>query len=157
MNEITRFVGQYRFLSNFYPAQVKLGDITFPTTEHAYQAAKTIDRKEREFIARLNSPGLAKSAGRNLKLRFDWEDIKIEVMRELLKQKFAKGTDLAFLLSQTGNAYLVEGNAWGDTFWGVFHGHGKNNLGLLLMQIREDNKYHVHEDPFKDRFCKPGS
>lgn len=56
-------------------------------------------------------------------------------MEDLLRQKFSK-TPLRRLLLATGEAELIEGNTWGDTYWGVCHGVGQNHLGCLLMKIR---------------------
>ena len=136
--DITSFSGDYRFLSNFYPCTVVLDGIEFPSVEHAYQAAKTLD-----YCARLRltytwvSPGEAKRMGQTFTLRPDWEQVKIDVMRGLLEQKFCSDQSLFAQLLNTENFYLVEGNTWGDTFWGVCNGKGKNHLGLLLMDIRQ--------------------
>lgn len=134
---INSFTGPHRFLSNFSPAVVYYGFMDFPTVEHAYQAAKTLDRSIRETIRIAPSPATAKKFGRNIELRPDWNDIRLEVMEELLEQKFAPMTSLCGLLLATGDEDLVEGNWWGDTFWGVCKGKGHNHLGKLLMKIRE--------------------
>ena len=138
MNHINRFEGVYFFLSNFYVSQVELDGVAYPTVEHAYQAAKTVDVQVRLLIAKAATPGAAKMIGRRAKLRADWEDVKIAVMYSLLQQKFAKGSPLAARLKSTGQAQLVEGNWWGDRFWGVCKGVGENNLGKLLMVLREE-------------------
>jgi ribA/ribD-fused uncharacterized protein len=88
MNIITAFTGFYRILSNFYPAPVTYGGIRFPTTEHAYQAAKTWDDELRRGIADLRNPATAKRIGRIIPLREDWEAVKIDVMRDVLALKF---------------------------------------------------------------------
>lgn len=125
------------FLSNFYgPSPVKYLGETFATVEHAYQAAKTKRKVERDHIRSLATPGQAKKAGRQVTLRKDWEDVKVRVMRKLLQQKFAI-PELREKLLATGHAYLEEGNYWKDEFWGVCKGKGKNILGLLLMEIRQ--------------------
>lgn len=137
MNIIDSFTGSYRFLSNFYPAKVRHGGINFPTVEHAYQAAKTIFAHERVQISNLDTPAAAKAAGRKLKIRKDWDKIKLNIMRDLVEKKFSKHADLRAKLLKTGSAQLVEGNTWGDTYWGMCDGKGENNLGKILMQIRE--------------------
>jgi predicted NAD-dependent protein-ADP-ribosyltransferase YbiA (DUF1768 family) len=71
-------------------------------------------------------------------VRPDWDDTKINTMLTLLRQKFALGSELAKKLLDTGNRDLVEGNTWGDTFWGVCKGQGENMLGKLLMQVRAE-------------------
>lgn len=134
-DSIESFSGEHRWLSNFWPAEVEYEGITFPSVENAYQAAKSEYGRE-EFIN--ISAGQAKRLGRNSEVREDWEDIKVSVMRDLLSQKFRTGSDLADKLSLTGNVNIVEGNTWGDTFWGVCDGTGDNNLGNLIMDVRKE-------------------
>jgi ribA/ribD-fused uncharacterized protein len=136
---IDSFSGQYRFLSNFWYVEVEFEGITYPTTEHAYQAAKNLDEDYRLEIKYCGKPTIAKMLGKNVVLRDDWEDVKVSIMRDLLRQKFRR-PDLAAALLETGDAGLVEGNYWGDVFWGVCKGKGHNWLGRLLMEIREELK-----------------
>jgi N-glycosidase YbiA len=142
INHISSFTGDHRFLSNFYPAEVELDGIKYPSVEHAYQAAKTTDKKERKQFHKRPLPTAAESKklGKNLDLRSDWEGVKLDVMKQLLIQKFAH-PDLKEKLLETGDALLVEGNYWGDTFWGVDKRKGgQNHLGKLLMKIRDNLK-----------------
>lgn len=132
---IDDFSGKYRFLSNFHPVDVGYEGLIYPSVEHAFQAAKTLNTGLRAAIRMAGSPGAAKKMGRAVKLRDDWEDVKIEVMAHLLERKFAHPGYRKMLLD-TGNEELIEGNTWGDTFWGVCGGKGKNNLGILLMDLR---------------------
>lgn len=134
--DIDSFDGKDRFLSNFYPAPVTYEGLRFPTVEHAFQAAKTTDVILRQVIARLPTPGLAKKHGRVLMLRAGWDNMRLDVMRMLLAQKFSDPTLRARLVA-TAPAKLVEGNTWGDRFWGVCQGIGENHLGRLLMEIRD--------------------
>jgi ribA/ribD-fused uncharacterized protein len=136
-HSITEFRGKWRFLSNFYPSLVNLDGWWYQTVEHAYQAAKTTKIEDRVPIYNVGSPAGAKSLGQKLSLRPDWENVKTDVMLLLLRQKFSHYS-LRELLLSTGNAELVEGNTWGDTFWGVCNGKGSNFLGKLLMQVREE-------------------
>lgn len=136
---VTAFRGYYRFLSNFYSAPVKFDDDWYNSSEHAYQAAKTMDRTMRAIISRQPTAGAAKSLGKSVRLRDDWEQVKIDVMLEILRSKFRSG-ELRQALEATGNMTLVEGNTWGDTFWGVCEGEGENWLGKCLMQVREENR-----------------
>lgn len=130
------FRGKHRFLSNFYPSEVSLDGILYPSIEHAYQAAKTIDITTRREIAALKTPGQAKRRGRRVILRSNWEHIKEEIMYELVLQKFARHPVLRQLLLATGEQQLVEGNTWGDTYWGVCDGEGQNRLGKILERVR---------------------
>lgn len=129
------FSGEYAFLSNFYPAQIRYGGIFFPTAEHAFQSMKTLSMKERLEIAKLPTPGQAKRAGKKVTLRKDWEKIKLRIMKEILLVKFSN-IELAEQLIATGDQILIEGNTWGDRYWGVCNGQGQNNLGKLLMRVR---------------------
>ena len=130
---------EHRFLSNFYPCTITFMDITYPSVEHAFQASKTLDMNVVEEIAKAPTPGKAKKMGRKVKLRFDWEDVKEVFMFLLLQKKFAI-PKLQRKLLATGDAELVEGNNWGDTYWGVCKGVGKNRLGELLMRVRQEIK-----------------
>ena len=127
------------FLSNFYPCDIWMDGVKYPSVEHAFQAAKTLDPDERRNVASQPTPGKAKAAGRKVSLRPDWDGIKISVMRDLVSQKFLGligPSQLLYRLQETGESVLIEGNNWGDTFWGV-DGHGFNHLGEILMDIRD--------------------
>jgi hypothetical protein len=134
---ISSFTGKYRFLSNFFPCLVvSIRGRVVESVEHAYQMAKTLDKREQTRIASRSSPAAAKAIGRRVQLRPDWDEIKLAVMMELLTQKFEEESPLAGRLLLTGNSILVEGNTWGDTYWGVCRGQGENWLGRLLMLRR---------------------
>lgn len=136
---IDKFDGEYAFLSNFYDSPIKPFDdwILYPTVEHAFQAAKTNDIEMRKKIASQPTPGKAKSIGRHVDLIPNWREDRIYVMYQCLRAKF-EIPDLREKLLSTGNAHLIEGNWWRDTYWGVCNGVGENNLGKLLMKIREE-------------------
>lgn len=136
---IDSFQGKYRFLSNFWPAQVKLYGEVYPSVEHAYVAGKTTDESIRKQIAKCATAGQVKRLGRTLKLRNDWNEIKLALMCYLIKQKF-NHPDLQKKLLETGDVQLIEGNKWNDTFWGVCGGKGQNHLGKILMRVREELK-----------------
>ena len=131
------FGGKYRWLSNFYPVEVTFDHVKFPTVEHAYQAAKTPHPGMYRRIQLAKTPAIAKKIGRQCSLPPHWETTKEVVMLFLLRQKFEQPKFKSLLLA-TGNADLVEGNTWGDIYWGVCRGVGKNRLGLLLMQVRTE-------------------
>ena len=134
---IDSFDGEYRFLSNFYSSKIKYEGIEYPTVEHAFQAAKSLDENIRQSIAALPTPGAAKKAGRrSVVLRGDWEQVKISVMKELVSRKFEM-PEFRDKLFDTDDEELVEGNTWNDTFWGVCNGKGRNELGKILMEIRD--------------------
>lgn len=115
---------------------VKYEGIVYPSSEHAFAAAKTLSLEKRDYISRLKTPGLAKKAGRELELREGWDYIRIDIMRDILRCKFEQNYDLKRKLLDTKDLYLEETNDWNDTFWGVCNGIGYNHLGKLLMQLR---------------------
>jgi ribA/ribD-fused uncharacterized protein len=137
---ITEFRGPYRFLSNFWPAEVEWAGFRFPTVEHAYQAAKFV-RASETFHAILFSPTAtaAKRLGQSPGARRDWDQVRVTVMANLVEQKFTCHTALRDQLLATHPEVLQEGNTWGDEFWGVDlrTGQGENRLGQLLMAVRE--------------------
>lgn len=142
---IYRFAGEFRFLSNFWPAMVDMDGYTYSTVEHAYQAAKTTSHIHRLALQRASTPGSAKRIGSSVPLRPDWEQIKISVMENLVRQKFTNDGYLRHLLWQTGDRQLFEGNHWGDRFWGVCAVEdggmiGENHLGKIIMKVREEIK-----------------
>jgi ribA/ribD-fused uncharacterized protein len=132
---ITHFRDEHAFLSNMYPCTIKMGKYTFKCAEAAFQAAKCPERAH-EFEA-LDGPA-AKALGRKVNLRPDWANVRIKFMHRILKAKFTQNLDLMKKLIHTKNTYLVEGNTWKDTFWGICNGVGHNHLGRLLMAVRED-------------------
>jgi ribA/ribD-fused uncharacterized protein len=138
---IDRFHDEHWWLSNFHPANIKVGDIVFPTVEHAYVAAKTEEPfapDDLEWFIGL-SAGKVKRVGSQLELRSAWDDIKLSVMLDLTKIKYSEANpELRKLLIATGDQELIEGNHWDDTFWGVCDGVGSNWLGHIIMDVREE-------------------
>lgn len=139
---INRFEGEYAFLSNFFYSPLVYEDIIYPTAEHAFQAAKTLSVAKRFLISQAQTPNLAKSMGRQVELREDW-DVKwrYDAMLKIVNVKFSR-SDLDLQLRQTGNAILIEGNTWHDNTWGdcscskCIDTPGHNVLGWMLMQLR---------------------
>ena len=129
--------GEFDWLSNFFQCQVEFEGMNFSNVEAAFQAAKCLDLKERERFFGL-SGGQSKKLGRRVELRSDWEDVKIDIMRQVLKSKFTQNPELGEKLIATGNTELIEGNNWNDRFWGVCRGVGQNHLGKLLMEVRAE-------------------
>lgn len=137
--EIRSFRGEYDFLSNFYEAPVTYEGITYPHSEAAFQAAKVLDEEMRRTFTAL-TPTQAKHRGKRVALRSDWNEVRLNVMEEVVRCKFTQHPELAQRLLDTGDALLMEGNRWRDTFWGVSTatGKGQNHLGKILMKIREE-------------------
>lgn len=137
IQKIDKFDGDFAFLSNFYPAPINTDGMSFKSSEAAYQAQKCLNTMDKFQFCNLE-PRDAKKLGRKVQLRPDWEDIKDEVMSHILSLKFRQNPNLGNLLIATGDAELIEGNHWQDTYWGVCDGVGENRLGKLLMQVRRE-------------------
>jgi ribA/ribD-fused uncharacterized protein len=132
-----RFRGKYSFLSNFYNSPIVYKDKVYSTAEHLFQCCKTESEKEREWIRTAHSPAEAKGRGRKVSLRNDWNKIKVNAMRGVLKLKFKQNKDLLKRLMEI-EGEIVEDNEWNDKYWGKCNGVGKNVLGKLLMEIRDN-------------------
>ena len=137
---ISSFRGEYDFLSNMYPSPIIVKGIRLTCAESLFQMMKTKDPDERARFA--NISGIeARRLGRSIKLRPDWLEIRVDVMKWVIHQKF-RNPVLRQKLLDTGDNLLIEGNAWGDTFWG-YCWKGQNMLGKILMaereQIRKEN------------------
>lgn len=131
------FDGDNSFLSNFYYAPIVYEGVRYNSTEVAYQASKTLYDSDKKKFVGLTSPE-AKRLGRKIKLRDDWESVKDQIMYEICWLKFTTHQDLKEKLLATGDEELIEGNWWGDVYWGVCNGIGKNQLGKTLMRIRAE-------------------
>lgn len=139
--EINSFQDKYRFLSSFWFTDVVFEDITYPSVEHAYQAAKSGNIEMQKKIAFMTTPEEAKleSQKPGFPIRAGWKEMKMDVMEDLIRQKFSvNNPGLAYQMYLTWDLPLKEGNTWEDTFWGEYNGEGENNLGKLLMKRRSD-------------------
>lgn len=151
-NRIDSFEGKYEFLSNFYESPFEWQGIHYPTSEHAFQAAKVINPATRMKIAAAPTPGQAKRMGRQVELRADWEAVKEDIMYEIVKTKFANSIYLTLALLATGDKELIEGTTWHDNEWGnctcakCVSIPGKNKLGKILMRVREELKEELSKE-----------
>ena len=145
---IDKFEGRWRFLSNFHPCKVEHQGIIYPSVEAYYVAMKCNNEQMlngrhytigdfREMIARLPNAAIAKSLGKKMQVRKDWDEKKLDFMLYGVREKF-KNPALVELLLSTEDFSLVEGNDWNDKFWGVCQGKGLNHLGRILMRVRKE-------------------
>ena len=151
---ITSFSGEYAFLSNFYPHPVEVDGDLFPTNEHAFQALKTDDPAERQKVRGAKTPASAKALGKRVTLRHGWDSSRFAVMERLVRAKFTD-PELAVKLLATGKRELIEGNTWRDTTWGCIMTkdglwRGRNELGKILMQVREELSHCLTEPEVSD-------
>ena len=133
---------EYGFMSNFAPYPFSDGSRIWPISEHYFQAQKFLVPHIQEKIRQIVSPMDAALEGRNRQnpLRPDWEEVKDEVMLQALRMKFSQNPEIAKELLATGDAILIE-HTRNDDYWADGgDGSGKNKLGLLLMQVREELK-----------------
>lgn len=143
-NSIKRLRGQYYFLSNFHYCCLIYNGKIWKSLEHLFQAMKTEDKYEREIIRMMSSSAAAKTRGRKVKLRKDWDKRKKALMLLLVRLKFKQNDKLRRKLLDTDFAYLVEGNNWHDNYWGdcfcskCKNIKGQNHLGVILMKIRKE-------------------
>lgn len=144
---VKEFRGEYSFLSNHYQALFEWRGSQWFCVEQAFQYAKTFypeshydKQKCKDLAMRLRDTGngaTAKKYGRQIPIDVEeWDKNKVQVMREIVHAKFKTGEGLAGQLINTGAMMLVEGNDWGDTFWGRCNGKGFNTLGVILMEER---------------------
>lgn len=142
ISEIRGFSGDFRWASNFFPIEpFEYDGVMYFTTENYYQAMKTKDKAERVLIAAM-TPNKSKryASSHNLKfvVREDWDYIKLEVMEFALRRKFSQPKFKELLLA-TRDIFIEETNSWGDVFWGALpSGEGFNNLGLIMMKLRQE-------------------
>lgn len=139
---ILRFSDEYAFLSNFYVSRhVLFRNDYYKASEHAYQSAKATTEEDRLEIMNAKTARDARKLGKIIEIVDNWDDIKISVMYEVLHSKFSEESLKEALLA-TGDKHLVEGNTWGDRFWGCEEVDGvligKNNLGVILMLLRDE-------------------
>lgn len=135
---IESFSDEHAFLSNFHECPVEYDGKVWPSAEHAFQAAKTPDASEKRGIMNAATPGKAKRIGKRVMLRRDWNEVRLQVMYDIVRSKFSNNEDLRQKLLSTGTERLVEGNSWKDVFWGICRGKGENHLGEILMRVREE-------------------
>jgi ribA/ribD-fused uncharacterized protein len=128
--------GSYGFMSNFYPSPFKAEGLIWPTVEHYFQSMKTLDKNEWPAFAALDKPGKAKYRGRMVKLRPDWDDVKVEVMNTALRHKFKQNPELLKKLMETNDKVLHEDSPY-DFVWG-WQNNGKDLLGKCLMKVRDE-------------------
>jgi len=136
---ISSFSGENRWLSNFEPVKIILDGISYPSSEHAYASAKSDCMIWKSFCSsHTNTSGQVKRKGREQTLIANWNNVRIAVMSECIRQKFSQEPYRTKLLN-TGNQRIEEGNTWNDTFWGVDEQsrEGLNNLGKIIMEFRD--------------------
>lgn len=160
---------EYREFSNMFIAPFEIEGVVYPSVEHYYQSAKWEDANMKKFITSARSAALAKEfsylkPGRwtsdenkklinkakeytkknNLSFNKNFDKIKYDVMVNGVREKFKQNENLMTLLLSTGDAVLMENSP--DSYWGIGKdGTGRNNLGNILMNLR-DSMLNLLED-----------
>jgi ribA/ribD-fused uncharacterized protein len=130
----------YGFFSNFSGHAIFVKGKQWPTSEHYFQAQKFEGTEHEELVRLAQTPMICARMGRDRSrpLRPDWEAVKDEVMRTAVRAKFTQHPELRDQLLATGDAYLIE-HTKNDSYWGDGgDGSGKNMLGRILMEVREE-------------------
>ena len=148
---ITSFRGEFMVLSNFSRTPFVVNGTAWPTSEHFFQANKTLNLLHCKEIRDASTPGIAKKMGSprgykgfKITLRENWELIRIPVMEFVVKEKFVQNVKALEILMSTEGHLLIEGNTWHDNFWGACNCarcRGKlkeNTLGKLLVEVRQE-------------------
>ncbi len=139
------FSGEWSILDNFAltPVEVDVGHglLTYRTSEHAFQAAKSSNRAGHDAVRRAATPGLAKALGQRVRMWPDWDTVRFPRMRLILAAKHRQHAAFREALAATGSRPIYEGNTWADEVWGVVQQpdgrwRGRNALGEMLMELR---------------------
>ena len=164
MKTIKNFRGYYSFLSNFSNSKIKFKNYIFENSESVFQVQKFDYNDQLLRAFSVLNPSDAKKYGRakilflnndtdelasnkrpyywenytEFRMTPDWNDRKIEAMYNSVRLKFTQNPEIKEKLIETRDYYLEEGNTWGDKFWGTVNGEGENNLGIILMQVRDE-------------------
>ena len=134
---IVNFKREHRFLNMSYPAVITYNGIVFYTAEAAYQAQKMTSPKEQEKMSALGLEAVRKR-GQKISPRPDWEKVKVQIMYEIQLAKFSQSPHLKEKLLSTVGKILVDTDYDHGLYWAEIRGEGENNLGKILMRVRED-------------------
>lgn len=138
--EVFFYEQEFYPLSNFSAFQLRWKGLIFQTSEAAYQWEKFPS-----CVPLQNDILYARSAHEAYKLaeryktarRKDWDQVKVQIMLEILTAKAIQHSYVLKKLIETGDRYLCE-NSWRDSFWGWGPDRkGRNMLGTIWMEIRE--------------------
>lgn len=141
---ILGFKDKYSYLSNMYITEITFkhkfisGFIWANSSEHIYQAYKAKYIEDFENVINASDPQEAKRLGRVIEIDKAFKKSKLQIMERIVRAKFSQNKTIKKLLLETGSKYIEETNDWDDIYWGVCKGVGQNNLGKILMKIREE-------------------
>ena len=130
---------KYGCFSNFSRHGFELDGKYWMTSEHYFQAKKFVGTEYEEEVRQAKTPMEAANMGRDRSkpLRKDWEEVKDDIMRRAVLEKFKTNKDAKEILLSTGDEEIIE-KTTNDYYWGCGEkGTGKNMLGKILMETRE--------------------
>jgi ribA/ribD-fused uncharacterized protein len=145
MIQIPYYETSYFALSNFSAHSIRYEGVLYPTVEHAYHAQKFTDQAIVDEIMAAGSPLEAYSVAQRYKAarKQDWDEIKVSVLYELVREKVRQHSEVREALLATADEEIVEVNP-NDDFWGNGKdGNGQNQMGKILMKIREELRHNV--------------
>jgi ribA/ribD-fused uncharacterized protein len=139
-NKALFYQEEFEYFSNFSAYQIEYDGLLWPTTEHAYQAAKFSNKKIKNNILKAKTPLEAFSISRDPKniLRKDWFKIRVKIMEDIIREKVKQHPYVYSKLIETGDKEIIEASPI-DSFWGWGSDKkGENQLGKIWMKIREE-------------------
>lgn len=134
------YENEFYVFSNFSSFAIEWKGKLWMTSEHAYHSEKFYDEKLKEQIKNTRSAhdAFKFSHAHKDKYRPDWDQVKLDIMKEILQAKVSQHPYVKKKLLESGKRTLVE-NSWRDGFWGWGpNKDGTNHLGRLWMEIREE-------------------
>lgn len=141
-NQIFFYEQEFYIFSNFSSFKLNWKGYDWMTSEHAYHSEKFEDENILKQLKETRSAHDAFKfavANKN-KYKKNWDDIKLSVMKEILRAKVEQHPYVKKKLLESGNKELIE-NSWRDSFWGWGENkNGQNHLGKLWMEVREEIK-----------------
>lgn len=148
---INEFRGEYDFLSNFVDCPIEMDGWVYKSVEHAYQSMKSHDKQWKTYCCdQTNSASDIKVKSKKINIRKDWDSVKYDIMKVCLIQKYNIEPFRSKLID-TGDDFIMEGNWWGDVYWGVDlkTNKGENNLGKIIMEIRDNLNINLYYNFFE--------
>jgi len=135
---------EFYVFDNFAAFQVEYDGVLFSTSEHAYQATKfkKTNSKTYELVKQSRSAHDAQKIANENKNKVDpeWNKYKMSIMKDILRNKIEQHPYVLKKLIQSGNREIIE-DSWRDPTWGWGKNKdGKNLLGKLWMELREEYK-----------------
>lgn len=129
-------VGPYICFSNFYPAKFVYDGITWACSEQAFMYYKSTDKDYQKKVLATTDPYKVKKLGREADLVSNWDEIKYNIMYEVVLAKFSANEALREILLSTGDSVIHED--CNDKWWGGGPNHpsGRDWLGKILMKVR---------------------